>query len=117
MANDGRNGFRYGWCTSVYCRDTYCYTRLLLQFVKRGRERSEGDKKRKRRKQGFDTLGNVAIAFVFIVIGKITFIELDAYPRTMKWKREGRSATMHPWRHHNFLSRETPSCMYINLNG
>lgn len=83
MENDGRNGFRYGCCTSVYRRDTYCYTRLLLQFVKRGR----GGKKRK---QGSDTLGNVAIAFVFIVIGKITFIELDAYPRTMKWKKGGK---------------------------
>lgn len=49
--------------------------------MKRGR--GEG----KKRKQGSDTLGNVAIALVFIVIGKITFIELDAYPRTMKWEK------------------------------
>lgn len=68
----------------------------------------EGGEDRKR-KEGFDSLGNVGIAFVFIAIGKITFIELDAYPRTVKWKREGRSVHTR-YIHYNFLSR-----MNINI--
>lgn len=62
-------------------------TRIVIPvFYCNSWKRGKGEK----RKQGSDTLGNVAIALVFIVIGKITFIELDAYPRTMKWKKGGK---------------------------